>query len=254
MVKIEKKIHGTKLITVWFAEKEIKDKGILIYKESKVAIGKSNPFYTLISDLTEDADAIMQHFTKNCRNLVRRGYKENVQTNYLSGEKLGDKEITEFIEFFTQFWNSKGVEFKEADSLKQELMKYSESGSLYITQALVEGEVVVYHTYICDDRCARLLHSASLYRTSDMDDNKKRNLIGIANRMLHYEDMLYLKNTGLKEYDWGGAGKEEEVASITEFKESFGGTPQTYYDCEKTVGLKAKIISTLSAIRNGKKA
>jgi len=93
----------------------------------------------------------------------------------------------------------------------------------------------------------RLLHSASLYRLEE-DDAEGRNLIGIANRYLHFEEMKYYKSLGKKIYDWGGAGMQEDVVHITEFKKSFGGTPVTYYDFEQVNGILAKVFKRVVAI------
>jgi hypothetical protein len=54
-------------------------------------------------------------------------------------------------------------------------------------------------------------------------------------------DMLHFKDKGLKIYDWGGAGRGEDVINITEFKESFGGIMETSYDYEEVKGFMAKL-------------
>ena len=62
--------------------------------------------------------------------------------------------------------------------------------------------------------------------------------------------MKFFKKKGLSVYDWGGAGKTEDVASITEFKESFGGESVICYDFIQVNGTKAKMINALSELKH----
>ena len=249
MFKTVKQVHGSSLITVWFAEGEIEDKGIQVYRESKVPIGESEPFYTLLTDLTEDEDAIKAHFAKNCRYEVNRAAREDISYRIMDGSDISDEDIDGFIEFFKAFWASKDSSLENPGALREELRAYRDADLLSFGQALLGGEVSVYHTYVHDESICRLMHSASLFRESNGEGNKKT-LLGIANRALHFEEMKYFKGKGLTTYDWGGAGKEEEVASITHFKESFGGSPATFYDCRLVKGGRAKILNTASDIKN----
>ena len=78
----------------------------------------------------------------------------------------------------------------------------------------------------------------------------KKNVIGMANRMLHIEDMYYFKDAGLKVYDWGGAGTAEDVAGITKFKKSFGGEQVVFYSGQAVNGFKAKAVNALSKMKH----
>lgn len=251
MIKIRRMVHGIPMITVWYANEKINDKGMICYKESTSEIGDAVQFVTLVSDLTEDADAIMKHFTSNCRNEVRRAYKDGSTHEIVPAEKISDEDIEAFVSFFEEFWKSKDSSLSNPASLIEELKQYRDIGALVITKGRVGDETCIYHTYLCDENNARLLHSASLFRLAEDDDDRAaRQVIGRANRMLHYEDMLYFKEKGLQKYDWGGAGKEEEVASITKFKEAFGGEQVILFESNTCEGLKANIISKLSGIKH----
>ena len=249
MLKIEKPIHGTKLITVWFAENEISDEGIVQYKESRKSIGKADEFDTLITDLTESEYEIKSHFSKGCKYKVNRAYREDVTYKIVDSVDIDDTILDTFLDFFEEFWKSKDTSLSDRESLKAEMKAYAEQHALTIAYAQVHGEIAVYHTHIYDDSIARLFHSASLFRLRDQEDGD-RNLIGMANRALHFEEMKFFKEKGINTYDWGGAGKGEDVASITEFKESFGGTPVKYYDSQCIVGLKATLVSSISELKS----
>lgn len=250
MIRIQKTVHGTPLITVWFADEELKENGLIVYKESKVRFGGSTEFKTLISDLSLSKEDIVLKFAKNCRYKVKRAYRENVEVVIKAGEDITDTDIESFLDFFEAFWKSKEVAFDSKESLRQEMVAYRNIGALQMSQAIIEGETAVYHTHLMDEDYGRLFHSASLYRNSASEDDSKKNLIGMANRMLHCEDMYYFKDTGRKYYDWGGAGTAEDVASITEFKKSFGGDEVIFYSCEKINGAKARMVDTLSRVKH----
>jgi len=249
MIKIEKQVHSVPIITVWFADGEIDDDGIIDYKEARIPIGRSIPFLTLISDLNESEDEIKAHFSKGCRYEVNRAYRENVEFHILDSDEIDDETLEAFLDFFEEFWESKNSSIGDRASLAKDLKKYRDCRAFSIGYAVVKGEIAVYHTYIHDDDITRLLHSASLFRLKNDADDTNKNVIGMANRALHFEEMKYFKAKGISVYDWGGAGKEEEVASITKFKEFFGGTPVTYYDCEQIKGTKAKLVSDLSSLK-----
>lgn len=242
MLSLRKKKHGIHFYTVWFAKEPIKKHGIISCREYMGAEpgNAATKFDTLISDITGTAEEIKQQFSKNCRYYVNRASREDITVKLYSGKEISDLQIAEFLDFFEEFWESKGSYLSNKDKLRQELCEYRNVGALGITEAYVAGVKSVYHTHILDEEIVRLLHSASLFRLQEEDANSK-NLIGIANRYLHYEEMLYYKGLGRSVYDWGGAGMEEEVVHITEFKKSFGGEPVTYYDFEQVNGLLPKL-------------
>lgn len=243
MLVLHKKKHGIHFYTVWFAKEPFSKNGMVAYYEYMGEKPEAShvEFETLITDLTESEEEIKQHFSKSCKYKVNRASREDVVVQILESETVTEKEIADFCNFFVAFWESKGTTLSEKEKLRQDLHAYWKSGALTIGYALVNGEKAIYHIHIGDDNTARLLHSASLYRLQKDDEGNTKNLIGMANRLLHYEEMKFFKNMGKTRYDWGGAGHTEEVLNITEFKESFGGTPATYYNFEQTNGIAAKL-------------
>jgi lipid II:glycine glycyltransferase (peptidoglycan interpeptide bridge formation enzyme) len=68
------------------------------------------------------------------------------------------------------------------------------------------------------------MYSASLFRESN--DGAFRNLIGRANRLLHWDDILFFKNKKYLIYDVGGISidtTDKEKQAINKFKSCFGG-------------------------------
>lgn len=243
MLVLQRKKHGIHFYTVWFATELLKKPGIVAYYEYMGEKPKAfhTNFETLITDLTESEEEIKQHFSKSCKYKVNRATREDVSCQILDSDRISDEEIVDFCEFFSTFWESKGSSLSDKDKLKCELLEYREKKALTIGYAVVNGEKAIYHTHIGDGQTVRLLHSASLYRLQKDEEGNTKNLIGMANRLLHFEEMKHFKEAGKTRYDWGGAGHTEDVIHITEFKESFGGTPAEYCNFEQVNGLKARL-------------
>lgn len=247
---IDRIMHGINFKVVWFAEEPVKEPGIITYHQASFKGKEATEFVTLINPIDGDEDAIKSRFSKSCKYKVNRAAREDVEIKILGPDEITDEDIDKFLEFFTTFWESKGSTFTNYDSVKRDLHDYREAGALTLAYGMVGGQLAIYHTHIYDEKTARLLHSASLYRLQGDEEGNTKNIIGMANRFLHFQEMLHFKSLGLSVYDWGGAGRGEDVINITEFKESFGGDLMTYYDFEEVRGLKAHIFKWLVAIRD----
>lgn len=245
MLVLKKRKHGINFYTVWFAKQPITEKGIVAYYEagfaSKGKCRQYTEFPTLLNDLTETEEEIKQHFSKSCKYKINRAAREDVGMKIYNSTEITEKQIDEFISFFEEFWKTKDRQLDNKVKLKEELLEYKEKDALLIGVACVQDEQAVYHVHVGDGCQVRLLHSASLYRKQDEQESNLKNLIGMANRALHYEEMKHFKRLGYQIYDWGGAGKTEDVLAITEFKESFGGREVTYHNFEKASGIKANL-------------
>jgi len=178
-------------------------------------------FYTIQIDLSIEEKNLLANCKKNTRYEINRARREGVKF------QIGN-DIDEFVIFYNEFALSKNM----AQISNSDLKLFS--SKLYITQALYQEEILVMHTYLFDDQIKRvcLLHTASLFR--NCNDSAKHQMIGRANRFLHFEDMLYFKNIGVKLYDFGGYAVDdinEEREKINKFKKGFGGTmiKEPYY-------------------------
>ena len=95
------------------------------------------------------------------------------------------------------------------------------------------GHAVCAHAYVRDQHLARvrLLYSASHYR--ELSDSSDRNMIGRANRFLHWYEMTSFKQLGVERYDWGGIPIDDSDAAknaIARFKLEFGGEQLIEYN------------------------
>jgi len=234
-----RKKHGVDFREVWYAEEKCDLDGIILYRGAKKPIGKVlREVRTLITDLTLSEEEIVAKCQKDCRYQIRRAAREGITAEFKTGQEITERDITDFCDFFMEFWKSKGIEEETYGKYKEEIETYTKEGVFAITSAWQGGRVLVYHTYIVGDTFVRSYQSASQFRGEGVNART----VSIANRYLHKADMMYFKEMGKTVYDWGGAGLREEVRNITEFKESFGGEELYYYDCEDVVGLKAEAV------------
>ncbi len=239
MLIVSKKSKGIPIIDCWYAEHALAMDGVIRYQEAQKPIGvQTQKFETLLSDLREDEETILSHYSKNCRYEVRRAPKEGVVCAAKCGKEITEQDILTFTDFFEQFWASKGISYNEKEKCRALMRQYAAAGAMALTTASIGEKLLVYHTYILDERRVRLYQSASQFRT---DESITTKVVGFANRCLHYQDMLLFKRMGKEQYDWGGAGKNEDVGSITRFKESFGGEPAVFYNGEEVRGVMPKL-------------
>lgn len=180
-------------------------------------------YKTIINDLRETEQEIMAHFRSNVRNEVRRAQKEGFQAESFNSNML-KTDISKIVDFDNKYRNmcqNKGLPIK---SQYKTLLSYVNANALAVTVAKLATSDCVYHVYVCDSEnftMVRLLHSVSVFR--ELKVNVERSAIARANRMLHYEDMLYFKRLGYAKYDWGGYSEKPELINIAEFKAGFGG-------------------------------
>ena len=67
------------------------------------------------------------------------------------------------------------------------------------------------------------------------------NTVGRANKYLHWNDWLLLKEMGVKEYDWCRIASYDEPNGIDRFKMSFGGRYNEDYNLYAACSLRAKV-------------
>ncbi|OQC00516.1 MAG: hypothetical protein BWX78_01109 [Firmicutes bacterium ADurb.Bin099] len=251
-MKIEKKKFGIKMCYFWFDYPDsISHRGLVGYydmlepvelSDKQIVVSKRDAF-TLRNDLRLSEDELLKAFESNVRNEVRRAKRDGCECKVVSSlEKPIPRElIGEFDAAHIEMNKQKGLPYV---SLAKELMQYNEQSVLIITIAYINEVAVAYHIYLCGDGIVRLMYSVSSFR--NITDSKEKAAIGRANRLLHFEDMMYFKLNGYLIYDWGGYSTDEKLAGINAFKRGFGGVlgPSYYVVAteSKTMGFCARMI------------
>lgn len=175
--------------------------------------------------LLDSPNEFLQKMSKNTRYKVRRALnKDGLYTELLMD--ISEQELSEFFTFYNSFADLKNLgHIGEA-----KVRKLATDGMYAITKCYgSDGTLLVEHTYYLDKKDSRVMlaTSCSLYRKDEYVQYK--NLIGRANRMLHFQDMLYFKDAGYHIYDFNGISNfSEETMAIADFKKGFGGKVITY--------------------------
>lgn len=243
------KVKGKKNVTeqIWFETfndiKEIKSKSdrICVHANHAPLLENAELQYSLITELKIDIQDVFSSFNATVRNEIRRAEREGTVCKFFTSEDLKNNEklLDDFSKMYTEMYLQKNL---DRTLPINEIRSYIESYCFLLTVAYIGDKPCVYHSYIFGDETARLLHSCSEFRAGD---NAVRNAIGRANKLLHWIDMGYLKNHGLKKYDWGGVANPNQPNGIDKFKISFGGEIISYYNFNLSISMKAKIFDAL---------
>jgi lipid II:glycine glycyltransferase (peptidoglycan interpeptide bridge formation enzyme) len=171
----------------------------------------------IIHEFQYSKKRLFSNFAKNTKYEINRALnKDNIIIE--TPDPLKNKE------FFYLFYNEFAKLKRRRPIDKNQIDLLIDNNMFVIRTASYNSEVLVIHTYVTGNNRARLMHSASLFRA--YDDNLHRNLIGRANRLLHWEDIKYFKNLKYAIYDFGGIdldSSNSETRTINEFKKGFGG-------------------------------
>src|SRR5205807_10670344 len=131
--------------------------------------------------------------------------------------------VSTFADYYDDFARTKALR----RVFRPRLDALAENRMLMLSRVTHEGmPTLVWHAYAAASGHVLLMHSASLFRS--YADSSDRNLIGRANRYLHWHDLLWCKAAGYESYDLGGihlGGEDPEASRITASKLAFGGRP-----------------------------
>jgi lipid II:glycine glycyltransferase (peptidoglycan interpeptide bridge formation enzyme) len=254
-----RKKNQIKIAEIWYNLQELPEKKCDIYKY-KFVTGKQDGFalledrFTLHVDLKVESEEIFSRIGKNTRYKINRAKeRDNIECGTLLELNEKDREkLLRYMDYFNEFTVSKNRSSVTYSDLRQ----FYEAGTLCIRYVAGQDKSMTYtmHAYIVSDQRARLYQSSSHFRNSS--DSEFRNLVGRANRYLHWDDILYFKNMGLEYYDfggWYGGQSDAEKLAINQFKESFGGEKEQEYTYIVPKTLLGKFATAFHRIRKTKR-
>ena len=232
MIYYRKKLLS-KIAEIWYNynEKPNKKIDVLRYKfvEQKNKIMFSfEELYTILIDLLASEDELSSCIKKNTRYEINRAKNKDgiICENLLEPGKNNPEAVEKYIKYYNDFAHSKN----RSDLLFGDIEQFIGAKNYCIRYARKENEIITMHAYVISDNTARLQQSCSLFRNSS--DPEYKNMVARANRLLHWEDIIYFKNMGLPIYDlggWYGGNINKEQLLINQFKESFGGIKKKEY-------------------------
>ena len=204
---------------LYFLDKniEITDKNwdILRVYQSEVELKNTNDFYTLFTKLDLDIDKIKQQFSKTIKQEINRNIKKDkILIEIIENPTLN--QINELMNHYIEFKKFKNLT-TDVEYMKKSFIAISKN--IVIFKAKYENDYLIYHSYIVDNKRAKLKTSSS---SRDNKEKELINLISRTNKRMHYEAIKYFKLKGKLIYDWGGVDKDISTG-VSKFKKSFGG-------------------------------
>jgi hypothetical protein len=186
----------------------------------------SRELHTLVLDLSADEDALLEEMSKDTRYKIRRAMQKDPLSVDAATEPSA-AEVDEFADFYDRFAAAQSVSL----AFRPRLRALAERGNLVLTVVRGEdGGDLVRHAYVAARGRGFMLYSGSVLDQSG--DSAARNLIGRANRYLHWHDIRLFKERGFELYDFGGldvTGRSEKTTGIARFKQGFGGEVRPVY-------------------------
>jgi hypothetical protein len=199
-----------------------------------------------VLDLSADEDGLLRQMSKDTRSKVRRAMERD-PVEVSGAPSPSEAQIDEFVTFYDRFAEAQSV----APAFRPRLQALAERGSLVLTSAAgTDGDVLVRHAYVAVRGRGFMLYSGSLLDQSA--DSAGRNLIGRANRYLHWHDIRLFKGLGFELYDFGGLDVDErspKTAGIARFKRGFGGEVRPVYSVTKACSLRGAAARRILAAR-----
>lgn len=198
-----------------------------------LAAARCTPFRTVLIDLTRSVASLTRDMSHGARYEIRRAETRDGldEAHWSPADPAIAEEMCAFYDLATR-----GIPVS-----RPRMRAYAASGSLDVSRIARAGEPLAWHAYYRTDRRARLLCSASAFRMSPSPEHRSR--CSRANRLLHWRDMLRLRDAGIRWYDlggWYGAGPDRQKRAIDLFKGSFGGSVVTEYDCVRGLTVRGE--------------
>ena len=198
--------------------------------------------HTLIIKLDKSKEELLKGMDSGTRYEIRRAQSKDSLVCIRSNTD-DEEEISRFCDYYDDF--AKVTSLRRM--FRPRMYALALRRKLLITSICdAGGEILVQHAHLIIPERLMLLYSASQFRR--VNDSTVRALIGRANRLLHWSDMLTARDEGALLYDMCGVDmskKSPETTRITQFKLGFGGTVVPYYSRTMPCSLKGCMVHML---------
>lgn len=201
---------------------------LTVFIQAKKPLKGFIPFISHLINLSDERDTLHHSMSKSTRYKIKRAERNRIEPHY--DPNPTPDTIAQFKEFYDRFAQTKDL----SPCNTSKMSTLGNNNALLLSYAVEpSGTKLVGHAYIVDQNLGRirLLYSASHFR--NILSTTERNAIGMANRFLHWQDILYCKTSGYNTYDLGGvalASSDLQKKAIGRFKAEFGGTPTTEFN------------------------
>ncbi len=215
MVTIKKKQFAITITEHWFDYKPAMSDLFLpvAYRSLRASdktfrFGKKKLTKSAVLFLDKTVEQIHADFFTSVKRDIKKATAEGVTC-------VMNNDAATFIKFYNEFAKSKGV----APLYRERTNEFNKK-EWKCSYAILNGEILAAHSYFEDRETGivRSMQSGSLR----FDEQINPRQIAQANKLLHYFDIQYFKEQGLREYDFGGW---DGIPGLLEFKQSFGANP-----------------------------
>ncbi len=218
MVVFKKKFYLFQVTDTWFNHKfkfnDLYTFKVYSYVNKPIQhqfLYKKEISHTLILSLLQSNEDIFSGFRATYKNEINKAVKRGVQTKFIN-------DIDLFVSLYNDFAQSKNIY-----PVRKKILE-NIGNNLQLSFAYFDNSPVAAHAYITDiDSGITRLYLSGSQRFNNYID---KNLVGYANKLLMYDDMLHFKELNYKTFDFGGYAlntKNKSLQGINDFKESFGG-------------------------------
>jgi hypothetical protein len=173
--------------------------------------------YTSVIDISVSIDSITANFKTKLRGYINKG--KRTEFEYIIVDLTLASNQNKIINNYNLFATKKGISLLNTNLF----ISYCNSGFMEATQIMFDNIPIAMHVYLKEKERVVLSYSFHLPNLEKFDGQ----FIGLANRYLHFLDILNYKEKGYLKYDLGGLTNDE--SSLRDFKLSFGGYVEENY-------------------------
>ena len=204
-------------------------------------------YYTLLIDIDfPPAELLSQMKGNNAQQIRRAQGKDQFRCHFQFPPSRAE------LDAFQAFYDADGgQEGGRLDRANLELLAGAGALALSWVESAA-GACLAWHAYVVHRGQQRGRCDLSRTIRAEAGDSEQRNLLGRANRALHFEDMAALRALGIRWYDFGGwypGTDDPKRININKFKEGFGGRVVREFDCTEVLTLKGGIYLALRRLK-----
>jgi hypothetical protein len=202
--------------------------------------GRSKTMCAVVIDLSREPEELEADLNTMTRKGIRRATKDPFFLERFTAPT--EAQVTEFADFYDYFADGKGI----ARANRERLAGLQRSQTLFLSRISAGGKPLVCHGLIRVGKWAGGVYFAS--RLRDAENSEQANMIGRANRLLHWSDMFWFRENGYERYDlgmWVRPGADAEKRKISEFKEGFGGRVAELFEYDRWQTLRGALMLRL---------
>jgi hypothetical protein len=196
---------------------------------------------TVVIDLSRSEEDIFRGFNDTTRNEIRRAIREGVSHEITAQPTLDH--INEFLAASQDLMKLKGIPVEDFNVLKT----HQARGELMISRTRNSAnEVQSYHVFTRRGSIALLINSLTIRADKSHAD---RCFASRANRLNHWEDAKFLKQSGVELLDIGSWPGSEKGRDLAAYKKGFGGKVTSVYSQLIPMSLVGRVIMTVRDLK-----